>query len=56
MISAPMDKTIFVNPPCGSLSPAASYVQIGVSLEFLRIFIEDTSRTIQDVWYNHTKA
>jgi hypothetical protein len=38
MISAPMDKTIFVNPPYGNLSPAASHVQIGVSLEFLTIF------------------
>jgi hypothetical protein len=56
MISAPMDKTIFVNPPEGILSPAASHVEIGVSLEFLTTFFEDTSHTIQDVWYNHSKA
>jgi hypothetical protein len=55
MISAPMDKTIFVNPPYGNLSPAVSHVQIGVSLEFLTIFFEDTSRTFQGVWYNNSK-
>jgi hypothetical protein len=56
MISAPMDKTVFVNSPYGSLSPSASYIEIDVSLEFITIFFEGTSRTIHDVWYNQSKA
>ena len=48
MISAPLDKTIFVNPSYGSLSPAASHIGIDVSLEFFATFFECTSRTIQD--------
>jgi len=31
MNSAPMDKTVFVDPPYGILSPAASHIEIGVS-------------------------
>ena len=49
-------RLIFVNPIYGNFSPAASHVEIGVSLEFLTTFFEDTSHTIQDVWYNHSKA
>jgi len=53
MISAPLDKTIFVNPSYGSLSPAASHIGIDVSLEFfcniLWVYIPHYSRW----WYIH---
>jgi hypothetical protein len=55
MISASMERQYLSIHHMGSChQPNPTFRQ--VSLEFLTTFFEDSSRTIQDVWYNHSKA